>query len=308
MGIYTKLGSALRINPLDKALARLYYCTEAIRNLQNDKFFTPKKVSIWLNAPSKTLHGREIYEDEITNFYNTTHVLQTKFKESFYREGLLSSIVLFEGEWHINNSELKGFFACNNYIAWNRAYFDVEIDAYSQGEYGDLMDLFLKNNEVPEFIKRFISNINISSQNQTITPRFIYFSRGVPEYGEVEDLIALHLKDRKDMTSFLYAKLRKTEESWVRDQVEPIDKTFYVSSLVSIESLERFFTNVVKETELIENLENSVTYIAKDTVTFSKFFECFKNTIFKPASQELPNATYLKTKMKDGLEGTKSTF
>jgi hypothetical protein len=234
--------------------------------------------------------------------------LKTRIKESFYRDELVSSIVLFEGEWHINDFEMGGFFSCNNHSAWNRVYFDVEIDAYSQGEYGDLMDVFLKHNEVPEFTKNFISNINMSSQNQTIIPRFIYFSRGVPEYGEVEDLIALHLKDRHDMTSFLYAKLRKLEESWVKDKVEPIDKTFYLSSLVSIESVERFFTEVVKETELIENIGNSITYIARDTVTFSKFFDRFKDTIFKPASRELPNAAFLKEKMKNGLEGTKTTF
>jgi len=206
----------------------------------------------------------------------------------------------------LNELEVGGFFSCNNFFAWNRAYLDVEIDAYSSGEYGDLTDVFIKHNEVPEVAKSFISSINASSQNQQTTPRYIYFSRGAPEFGEVEDLIVLHLRDRHDMTGFLYAKLRKTEEPWVKAKLEPIDKTFYLSSLASIEAVESIFSDVVKETDLIEKTGNSITYIAKDTVTFRKFYEQFKESIFQPASKELPDADALKKSMERGLEGTRT--
>jgi hypothetical protein len=255
MGIYTKLATS-RINPIDSALARLFYCTEAIRHFQRDKFFVPKSVSIWLNAPSEALHGRQIYKHELTDLSTITQELQRRFKNSFYPDNLFSSIVLFEGTWQLYDLEIAGFFSCNNYRVWNRIYFDVEIDAYSKSEYGDLMDIFLAHGEVPEFVKNFVAYYKMSSQNQIIIPRFIYFSKGVPEYGEVEDLVALYLRDRHDMVTFLYNKLRRIEESWVKDQVVPIDRHFYVSSLVSIESIERIFSEVVKETDLVESEGN----------------------------------------------------
>lgn len=306
MGIYTKLTTA-GINPIDKALARLYYCTEAVRHFQRDKFFLPNSVSIWLNAPSEAMNGKLIYRKEVTNLDSITHELQIKFKDQFYRDDLPASIVLFEGTWQLDDLEMAGFFSCNNYSVWNRVYFDVEIDAYSKGEYGDLMDVFLAQGKVPELAKNFVTYYKMSSQNQAIMPKFIYFSRGVPEYGEVEDLIALHLRDRHDMVKFLYNKLRRIEESWVKEQVEPIDRHFYVSSLVSIEIVEKLFSEIVKKTDLIESEGNSITYIAEDTETFGKFFEQFKTEIFKPASKELPNADFLKEKMRDGLQGKKQT-
>jgi hypothetical protein len=307
MGIYMKLTRA-GINPIDVALARLFYCTEAIKYFKRDRFFVPQSVSIWLNAPSEALDGQRIYKEELTDdLESITRKLQTRIKNSFYAHNLPNSIILFEGVWQLHNLEMAGFFSSNNYRSWNRLYFDVEIDAYSKGEYGDLIDIFLAHGEVPTLVKNFVTCSRMSSQNQAIMPRFIYFSRGVPEYGEVDDLVALHLEDRNDMVKFLYAKLRRIEESWVKNQVEPIDRNFYVSSLVSIEIIQRLFSDVVKKTNLMENEGNSVTYIAEDTETFVKFFEHFKNEIFKPASKELPNADSLKEKMRNGLQGTKQT-
>jgi hypothetical protein len=307
MGIYTKLATS-GINPIDRALARLHYCTEAIKHFQRNRFFVPSSVSIWLNAPSETLKGKRIDEKPATNIDAVVPALQSRLKNSFYSEGLLSSIIVFEGMWQLYDLEMAGFFSCNNYRIWNRIYFDVEIDAYSKGEYGDLMDVFLAHKEVPQLARDFITLCKMSEQNQVVTPRFIYFSRGVPEYGEVDDLIALHLRDRHDMVTYLYNKLRRIEESWVKNQVEPIDRTFYVKSLVSIESLEKIFSEIVKKSNLVETEGNSVTYIAEDTETFKKFFEQFKVEIFRPASKELPQADLLKQKMRDGLEGTKTTL
>jgi len=260
-------------------------------------------VSIWLNAPSEAMNGKQIYKRPVTDLVSTTRELQVKFKDSFNRDELSTSIVLFEGTWQLSDLEIAGFFSCNNYRVWNRVYFDVEIDAYSKGEYGDLMDVFLKQGNVPELAKNFVTYSKMSSQNQAITPRFIYFSHGVPEYGEVEDLIALYLMDRHDMIKFLYNKLRRIEESWVKNQVEPIDRHFFVSSLVSIEKVEEIFSEIVKKTNLIEQEGDSVTYIAEDTETFTKFFDRFKTEIFRPASKKLPSADSLKGKMRDGLEG-----
>lgn len=308
MGIYTKLSSSNQVNPLDKALARLHYCTEAIRQLQFSHYFTAKKYSVWLNAPSEALNGKKIREGEITNFWDTSETLRSWVKERFYEEGLVASIILFEGEWNINDVTLNGFFSCNNYAFWNRVYLDVEIDAYSCGSYGDLIDVFLAQKSVSEFAKLFVSNMHSASMNQGIKPRFIYFSRGVPEYGEVEDLVALYLKDRRDMTTFLYTKLRKGKEAWVKNQLIPIDKVFYLKTLSDIEALEACFNEVIEKTSMLEKHGDSITYIANDTESFTKFYKVFRDTVFRPATKRLPHAEYLKAKMEDGLGGTQSTF
>jgi len=306
MGIYIKLESAVRISPLEKALARLHYCYEAIRYFEQPKFFQLQNVQIWLKAPSEPLGGILKEEISTTEAYHTIGLLREHFAKSFYSEELFSSIVTFNGRWNLNGLEFAGFVSCNNDYAWNQAYCDVEIDAYARGGFEDLLDVFLARNELGGLVSSFIATIKRAGQGQLATPTQIYFSIGAPEYGEVENLIALYLQDRREMIRFLYSKLRKDKDTWIENKVAPIDRNFFVSSIVEQEIVTSIFKQIIEETELIEQIGRSATYIAKARDSFSKFYQRFKEEVFKPASQELPEAEALKKTIKKGLERTSS--
>jgi len=62
------------------------------------------------------------------------------------------------------------------------------------------------------------------------------------------------------------------------------------------------FKQIAKETAVIEKSGSSAVYIAKERDSFNKFYNRFKENVFKPASQELPEADLIKKFIKKGLE------
>jgi len=174
----------------------------------------------------------------------------------------------------------------------------VEIDAYGRGKFEDFIDVFLDKGEISELATSFIMTIRRAGQGQSAIPTQIYFSIGAPEYGEVENLIALYLQDRREM-------VRRDRDTWIKDKVAPIDRGFFVGSIVEQKIVASIFKQIIEETELIEQVGKSVTYIAKARESFGKFYQKFKE-VFKPASQELPEADALKKTINKGLERTSS--
>lgn len=306
MGIYIRLGSASGVSSLDRALARLHYCYTAIKYFQQPSLFLPQNVQIWRKAPSETLGGTKADEMPISDLSYTLALLRKRFSKSYFTEELFSSIVVFNGQWNFDGIKLSGFVSCNNNSLWKQAYHDIEIDAYAKGNVEDLTDVLLGNEQFINVVQSFITDIVHANVGQPMCPAIVYFSIGAPEFGEVENLIAIHLRDWREMIRFLYAKLRRSQAPWIKEQVMPIDRGFYVGSLTEQEITETIFKQVREETEIIEKTGNSITYIGKDKDSFKNFYERFEERIFKPASQELPKGDSLKKIMKKGLEGTTS--
>jgi hypothetical protein len=205
-----------------------------------------------------------------------------------------------------------GFVSCNNSPPWRQVYQDIETDLYGAGEISDLTDVFLDRTffaegEFQNLVQSFVSHIGHVGEGQTMIATPIYFSIGAAEYGETTDLVVLHLGDWHELIRFFYKKLRRGKDRWVRDQVTPLERNFYIRSITEPEIVERILSQAREETNLIERVGNSVTYIGKDRNSFSAFFDKVKKDVFKPASKELPNATLLKDIMKNGLEGRKIT-
>jgi len=232
MGIYIHLLSSERMSPLAKALARVHYCYESIKYFYEGRFFIPDKIMIWMKAPSEALGGSLKRQVLIYDLHRDIKELQSYFEKRFYTEELFSSIVMVTGTWDLDGMKLAGFISCNNEYSWHRAYFDVEIDAYGKGEVEDIIDALWAKNMIETVAISFTKEMKLAGAKQLAKPREIYFSIGAPEYGEVENLIALHLQDWRDMIRFLYAKLRKEEELWIKNKVAPIDSGFYVSSII----------------------------------------------------------------------------
>lgn len=306
MGIYIKLGSPLRVPSSDRALARLHYCYTAIKYFQQPSLFLPQNVQIWRKAPSETLGGTKVDEMPLSDVPYTFALLRKRFSNSYFSEELFSSIVVFNGVWNFDNTKLAGFISCNNNSLWKQAYHDIEIDAYGRGDVEDLMDVLLTNDTFVNVVQSFIRDISNAEVGQSMSPAVVYFSIGAPEFGEVEGLIAIHLRDWREMVRFLYVKLRRSEAPWIKEKVMPIDRSFYVGSLTEQEITESIFKQVREETEIVEKIGNSITYIGKGKDSFKDFYERFEERIFKPASQELPKGDALKKIMKKGLEGTSS--
>lgn len=306
MGIYIRLESPLRITPIGKALARLHYCDEIINFFYRGRNFIPRNVTIWLKATSETLGGTLENELDMHDPYRTFQILREMISTKFYTEELFSSIIVFNGIWNFDGLKLEGFISANNEYAWNRAYYDVEVDAYGNDEFEDLVDVFWEKEMLDWLVPGFISQLERASRRQRAKPREIYFSIGAPERGEVSNLIAIHLPDWHDVIDFFYARLRRDKASWIKNKVAPLDRYFFVSSIREQKIVHSIFKQIAKETSLIEKSGGSVIYIAKERDSFSKFYQKFKEAVFKPASQELPQADHIKKIIQKGLEKTKS--
>ena len=152
-------------------------------------------------------------------------------EDTFYRDDLFSSIIVFEGIWNFDKVKLARFFSVNNDARWREAYHDVEIDAYGKGEFEELVDYLWKQDLIETIARSFIDEIKREGRGKLAKPREIYFSIGAPEYGEVTNLILLHLKDWHNFIGFLYSKLRRDKARWIKNKVVPIDRHFFLSSI-----------------------------------------------------------------------------
>jgi len=223
-------------------------------------------------------------------------------RKFFYQERLFSSIIVFEGTWDFDDVKLVGFFSANNEYVWQNAYHDVEIDAYGRGEFGDLMDVFWDRNEIENLVSAFITELRQIGRGKNTKPSQVYFSVGAPEYGELSNLLALHLQDWRAFVGFLYSRLRKDKAPWIKNKVAPIDRGFFLRSIREQDVVKNISRKILRESLLIERTGKSVTYIAKDRKAFTKFYQKFKEEIFRSASGDLPEAEKLKKLMQKGLE------
>lgn len=303
MGIYVSLKTLERTSPLSLALARIDYCYESMRFFSRNKIFLPETAKIWLHAPTETLGGQLQHSIEIRDIYQSFEELRSWVKERFYQKELFYSMIVFEGVWDYEEFKLAGFFSVNNDFIWRKAYHDVEIDAYGRGQTEDLVDIFWKKHEIQTVSNAFFNELKNAAKGRKIKPKEIYFSIGSPEYGEVVNLIALHLEDWRDFLLFLYSKLRKDKAPWVKNRVSPMDKSFFLGALREQKITATLFKRI-QEAFLVETVGKSVTYVAKERESFNDFYQKFKEEVFKTASQELPEASTLKKIIKRGLEKT----
>lgn len=306
MGIYVKLESPQRVSPLAWALTRLHFSYETIKYFQEGHVFVPETVAIWLKASSETMGGKRIDEKPIKDIYETIETLRNRFVREFYPNELFSSVVVFNGKWNLDGEELDGFVSANNEPSWRSAYFDVEIDLYAKGEIEDLVDFLWRKPDLENVFANFTKHLKRTEKGQSAKPMIIYFSVGAPEYGEVDNLVALDLPDRRRFVDFLYAKLHKKKEAWVKDRIDPFDRTFFVSAVHEQRAVEEIFAKIGRECSLIEQPGGSVIYLAKERGAFAEFYKGFEKMVFKPISEQLPEAKEIKSKMVKGLEHIES--
>jgi len=304
MGIYLNLVSSerMRISPLERALSRIHYCYEAIRYFAKGRLFLPRTIRVWMDAPSETLEGIKKREIQIVDLYNDVERLRSWFKEDFYQERLFSSIIVFEGVWDFDNIKLAGFFSVNNEYTWRNMYLDVEIDAYGKGDIEDLVDVFWEKGEIITLAPNFFMELKHAEKGEPTRPREIYFSIGAPEYGGFDNLVALHLQDWRALVGFLYSRLRKDKAPWIKSKVAPIDRGFFLGSIREQKVVPMILKRLIEEASLVEQHGKSVTYIAKDKKSFSKFYQKTREEVFKSAVQDFPESEALKKKIQKGLE------
>jgi hypothetical protein len=256
---------------------------------------------VWRYAPSTTLGGTLKETMPAVDLYSVIVKLRDRLGKTYDFEDVLYSIVVFEGIWNLNGTRLTGFFSVNNDYTWRKSYYDIEIDAYAKGEFEDLVDALWKKQDIKALVPSFIAQIEQASRNVPAKPSVIYFSIGVPAYGDVSNLMAIHLPSRRTFISFLYSALSKSEDPWISSRVTPIRTAFFVNTIADEDVVQKRFERALEEVPLIEQKGGSVTYIAKDKDTFNKIFEKVTETIFKPALKGLPQAETLQVSIRKGL-------
>jgi len=212
--------------------------------------------------------------------------------------------MIIYGDWSILDSNFEGFISINNEYSWRLAYQDIEIDAFGQKDQEDLVEILWMNENINYLIKDFLTTI--TSKKTDIYSRIseIYFSIGAPEFGNVENLMALHIPSWRTMVRFLYTQMHNDEDKWYRDRIAPLNRSFFLRSLTEQKLVENLFNKFVDESELIQHAVGSITYIAKRKDSFKAFYNKFKNEVFKNASTQLPNADRLKKSILNGIEKT----
>ena len=308
MGIYVDLVPEKRLTLREQALIRLYYGFEALKFFTEGQIFSPKSVEIWLWAPSKALDGVLKETLHVDNVFKTYEDLRDRFEKKYPLEDIVPSIIRVNGTWDFDDFMLAGFFSVNNSYVWRRSYFDIEIDAYGKGTYEDVVNALWEKADVEAVITAFVTALERSGKLQPAKPGAIYFSIGVPTDENLSDILAMHVPSRRALISFLYSALCRTEDPWISTRVAPIKSRFFVNSIADQEIVQKRLEMALQEAAVIEKKGASVTYIAKEPGSFSKMFEKFTETVFKPALRDLPEAETLRNYIQRGLTGTTQLF
>lgn len=306
MGIYIDLKEKSYFASKAIALERLEYCREAIQFFSSGLMFRPDRYKIFLNGPSEALGG-QLKEDEIISDVNYlfSH-LSSRIEKHFFDEELFRSIMVFEGVWNIDGINLDGFFSVNNHYGYKNIYKDIEIDAYGKGKYGDLVEVFWDKNQI-ELLVELIDRLKSTKHGLGNVSR-LYFTIGVPEDGYVDNVIAIYFHDRYALIKYLYNKLKKDGEDWFQTKLTPISSTYFLKTLKEEELVTRSFELGLKNAEIVEKAGASSIFIAKSKDSFRKFYDYFKEEVFKAAAQELPASDHLRLKIRQGLEKKKGHY
>jgi hypothetical protein len=307
MGIYIVLKNRTDIKiPLrETVLDRVHYAEAAIRFFYNGRIFNPTGITIWKGRPSETLGGEKVgTEIKITDFPKDLANLKQQINQ-FQLEQLLTTVIQIEGDWDINGHQLAGFFSINNNSSWRDIYRDIEIDAYGRGEIEDLVDAIWKTNNGDSFgtVKRLISSLDNAEINQKTVPSEVFFTIGVPSIGYMKNLRAIHCQGRRSLIRFMYSTMNEEGEEEVKEKLGPMNKGFFVGAIVDEPIAIERFQKALQETLMIEDFGGSVTYFASDPESFTKLYEKFYETVFRPAFKKLPRAKDVKKNITEGLTG-----
>lgn len=312
MGIYVRLKSKTGEHiPLREAsLNRLHYANELVRFFFEGRIFVPENIEIWHHFPNKSLGGERKDRfpkdsEKIIDPFREIALLRRLFT-AYSFDQIIPSIIRINGVWDINGTKLAGFLSVNNNFTWRRVYRDIEMDAYGKGDIEDLVDALWKFEEISSIIDNFIKKMTLSAKNQSMEPREIYLTIGVPVKGEPENLMAIHFPDKRDLIEFYYSTLSKLGEPEIKDKMNPLDKNFFISAISEHKTVERRLRKTLDAVAISEQIGNSVTYIARERNSFSKLYEQLYETVFKPAMKDLPRSKHVKSLIIKGLEKIKS--
>jgi hypothetical protein len=307
MGIYVKLET--QTFPLrDIPMVRLEYASELIRFFYDGKIFFPNNIEIWRGPPSESLGGRltEKFPKEKETIADPFRLLAQLRKFLSNRElvldQLLSSVIVINGIWDFDGIRFAGFLSINNNDSWRRVYRDIEMDAYGRGEIEDLVDVLWKLDYIKSMINQLVKRIDLIKSKQPIKPHEIFFTTGVPVYGEPENLMAVHFLGNRDLIKFYYSTLSKQGDRVIKDKMRPLKGSFVVGAIADHRVAQRKLQEGLKEHYIEEIHGNSVTYIAKEPNSFTNLYKQLYDTVFKPAMKELPKAKDVKLKIAKGLE------
>lgn len=309
MGIYVSLrrpdASAFR----DFVLNKIYYTTEIIRFFYEGQIFLPEEISIWRERPSEALGGEKLRPKvEVSDIFRDMATLRQQFSDSrdYPFEQLITTIIQINGTWDIDGRRLAGFFSINNNPNWREVYRDIEIDAYGRGEIEDLVDAIWKSDNAYGIVSNLIFNLKRATKDQSTVPYDILFSIGVPTKGEVKNIRGIYCSGRRYLIDFLYSTLSEQGEMEVRDKISPLNKTFFIGTIVENKTVNKRFEEALGQTLIKEETGGSVTYFAKQPDSFNQLYERVYETVFKPAFKNLPKANDVKQRIATGLERTET--
>ena len=111
----------------------------------------------------------------------------------------------------------------------------------------------------------------------------IYFTVGVPPTDEVDNILAAHLKSRRDLVKLFYNTLKAHPlDPIISRKIRPLRDSFFINTLIGEEIVQKKFGEALELAKIKEIQGSSLTYIARKVGSFKK---CMKNLLKKFSNQ-----------------------
>lgn len=288
MGIYLTLNFT-KVAPYERTRVRFNYGWKVLKYFV-ERGFSPTSTEIWNHANSVSLGGINRRTIECSKNMTIGDIAQ-KTADEFRNlpfEQQLSSIIIVNGQWDLENRQLICYLSINHDFFWRRLYKDIEFDAYASGDVEDIAELIWRKENLRLQLGRNFVNEITGREEKGAKIESIYFAVGVPSVSNASTLRLAYVQGATDLIeSILYTFLKISNEE-IRDHSKGTKGDFLISRLMRKEYILKKVHEMERSAGIIEEYAGSRLFIGKDQKSFEKFVNDFGKEVLEPVLRQLP--------------------
>jgi len=283
--------SKIRIHKLEEARdvldRKLTLLASLLFFLKSEGLFKYKSLSVWLDAPLRSMGGELIVKkDNITKYppLELINYIKDLVKEQY----ILRLVISIEGHVISNGKEFSAHITLYNHRTLRQIYGDIEFDVYHYGEIEGLYDLYLLSKEFRKKIIRIIQHLGKSEPR----PDIIILGYSYDGLRILSDNLVVYRSRPRDLIIDIFRTLRALAEDNPEYKkyaklITPYKEEFLAKTILEVPESKRVLSSIASKSETQLSLSSSVLAAGLSENALRKFVDTFAHEIIDKVAQEL---------------------
>jgi len=271
-------------NVLDRKLTLL---SSLLSSLKSEGLFKYKSLSVWLDAPLRSMGGALIAERD--NIAEYTPLGLINYIGYLVREQpALRLVISIEGYVISNGKEFPAYITLYNHRILRQIYGDIEFDAYHYGDVEGLYNLYLSSEEFRRKIVRVIEYLGKS----TPRPDIIVLGYSYDGLRILSDNLVIYRPKIRDFIIDIFRTLRALAEDNPEYKkyaklITPYKEEFLAKTILEVPESTRVLSTIASKSETQLSLSSSVLAAGLSENALRNFVDTFARDIIDKVAQDL---------------------